>query len=692
MPAQSPLSAKPLVVCKVGGQVGDHVGDGILDVLLALRQAGADLVLVHGGGAQISSWLERLNIPVRFDQGRRVTDDQAIDVVEMVLSAQMNKAWVSALQQRGVRAAGISGRDGNLLLAQPRQEPGRDWGRVGQIERVDTALLDALLAAGHVPVISPVANDAGGRSLNINADEAAAAIAKACRAHTFLLFSDVAGVLADPSDPQSLIERLDPPAIERLRAQGVIAGGMLPKLDAALEALAAGVRRIYFVNGTDPETVRACAGALRRDGLNATFPGTCIQLDASDAAATAGQQGEGAAPGDEAWIRRGEAVIVNSYRRLPIALTDGWGSRVRSAGGRVYLDFIGGLAVNALGHGRQKLADALQRQARAMIHCTNLYWIPQQIMLAEKLCELSGMERWFFANSGAEANEAAIKCARKYGTTVKGPDAYQIIVAERSFHGRTMGALSATAQAHHQRGFGPLVPGFVSVPYNDIAAVEQAITPQTCAIMVEPIQGEGGVHVPEPGYLKALRELCDRHQLLLILDEIQTGIGRTGRWFACQHEPVRPDIMTVAKALANGVPIGAMGVAGPARDVFGPGDHASTFGGNPLATAAALTCLSILDEEQLVPRAGTLGQTIRDRIAAERPGLPAIVDVRGRGLLIGIEVAGGAPAIQAACRERGLLVNAIGDTVIRMLPSLDVPEADVDEALAILFDAIRAQG
>ncbi len=385
------------------------------------------------------------------------------------------------------------------------------------------------------------------------------------------------------------------------------------------------------------------------------------------------------------WIERSDKVIMRTYGRYPIVPVRGEGSRVWDADGKEYLDFLAGVAVNNLGHCHPRVVKALAEQAATLIHCSNYYQIPQQIELAEVLCAHSFADKVFFCNSGAEANEAAIKLARKYSRETFGnPERYGIITATDSFHGRTMATVSATGQEKVQRFFDPLLHGFTHVPFNDVAAMEAAITPQTCAVMLEPIQGEGGVNIPDAGYLLAVRELCDRHRLLLILDEVQVGIGRTGKLFAHEHFGVFPDIMTLAKALAGGAPIGAMLARDAVATSFSPGTHGSTFGGNPLVTSAALATLRVVLEEGLLNRAEEMGEYLHGELEAMGRSFPFVQDVRGIGLMIGMSLSiPGGPIVQRG-HECGLLLNVTHDTVLRFVPPLTVTKQEVNSMIGIL--------
>ena len=378
-------------------------------------------------------------------------------------------------------------------------------------------------------------------------------------------------------------------------------------------------------------------------------------------------------------------------KRHPVALVRGEGSRVWDSDGKEYLDFTGGIAVTALGHSHPKVVGTLREQAATLLHVSNLFHIPQQALLAQLLCEHSFADRVFFSNSGAEANETAIKLARKWAKEHGSSDRGDIISMRGGFHGRTLATVTATAQEKYHHGFEPLPGGFKYVAFNDLKALERAIDSRTAGVLVEPIQGEGGVIVPDDGYLPGLRKLCDEAGILLILDEIQTGMGRTGKLWAYEHSGVAPDVMTVAKALANGVPIGAtLATEGVAR-VFTPGTHGSTFGGNPLATAVGVTVFSTLLEDKLAERAGRMGKLLFPALEAIRVKHPkAVKEVRGRGLLAGLDLVPPVADAVTACRERGLLVLTAGDNTLRLAPALIVGESDIAEACGIIEASLKA--
>ncbi|MFQ5897942.1 MAG: aspartate aminotransferase family protein [Candidatus Methylomirabilia bacterium] len=380
--------------------------------------------------------------------------------------------------------------------------------------------------------------------------------------------------------------------------------------------------------------------------------------------------------------------LINVYNRYPLCLVRGEGARVWDSDGREYLDFTSGIAVLALGHCHPKIVGAMREQAATLVHASNYFHIPQQIELAKLLCDRSFAARVFFSNSGAEANEAAIKLARKYAREAGASDRFEIITMRGGFHGRTLATVTATAQEKYHHGFEPMVPGFKYVPYDDLRAVERALDSHTAAVLVEPILGEGGVVVPDDGYLPGLRKLCDEAGVLLILDEVQTGMGRTGRLWAYEHAGITPDIMTVAKALANGIPIGATLATEAVASALTPGTHGSTFGGNPFATTVGLATLITLLEEKLPERAADMGRLLLGRLEALKASCPVITQVRGRGLLTGIELSGPAGPVVAGCRERGLLILTAGDSVVRLLPPLIVDKATVERALVILAQAL----
>jgi acetylornithine aminotransferase len=381
---------------------------------------------------------------------------------------------------------------------------------------------------------------------------------------------------------------------------------------------------------------------------------------------------------------------MNTYGRQPLVLVRGEGCRLWDAQGQEYLDFVAGLAVCNLGHAHPEVARAAAAQLGQLVHVSNLYYTTPMAELAEDLVRLSFADRVFFANSGAEVNEGAIKLCRRYSREKFGEGRHRIICTENSFHGRTFGALSATGQQKFWQGFDPLLPGFIFVPFNDLDAVATAVDPSVCAVLLEPIQGEGGVCLPAPDYLAGLRKLCEDKGLLLVLDEIQTGLGRTGKLFAHEHFGVAPDVMTLAKGLANGLPMGALLAKEEVAQAFVPGTHASTFGGGPAIAAAARTVLGILSQPDFLAEVRAKGEYLRQGLLALKERFAVIQEVRGLGLMWGLPLAQEGADLVTACRQRGLLVNCTQGNIIRLLPPLVVQRQEVDAALAILTAAFEA--
>ena len=385
---------------------------------------------------------------------------------------------------------------------------------------------------------------------------------------------------------------------------------------------------------------------------------------------------------------RESAVFMMSAGRLPVTLVRGEGTRVWDEDGADYLDFVAGIASDSLGHCHPVIVDAIKSQGETLLHVSNYFYTLPQLDLADAVLEASGMSRIFFCNSGAEATEGAIKIGRKWGMTRK-EGAYEIITMEQSFHGRTLASVSATGTPRYSEPF-RRVDGFRHVPFNDIDAVRAAVGPQTAAILVEPLQGEGGVNVADPGYLAALREICDDHNLLLMLDEVQTGIGRTGKMFAWQHEDVQPDVMALAKGLGSGVPIGAI-VANERGDILEPGDHGTTFGGQPFTCAVANATVRHILAERIPEQAAAKGEALMNDLCALQDRHPTISEVRGQGLLVAIEFSTDlGPALVAACRERGLLCNVVKPNTLRLVPPLTVSDDELAEAVGIIDAALAA--
>lgn len=382
--------------------------------------------------------------------------------------------------------------------------------------------------------------------------------------------------------------------------------------------------------------------------------------------------------------------LMNTYARLPVSFERGEGAWLIDADDRRYLDTVTGIGVCSLGHAHPELTEAICDQARTLVHMGNVTRVPLQERLAERLCDLTGQDRAFFCNSGAEANECALKIARRHGHE-NGIETPEVVVAEGSFHGRTLAMLSASGSRKVQAGFEPLVKGFVRVPYGDASALESVVRHSTnvAAVLVEPIQGESGVQLPPDGYLRRLREICDEHGWLMMLDEVQTGVCKTGAWYACQHDDVLPDVLTTAKALGNGVPIGACLARDRAAELLQPGKHGSTFGGNPLACRAALTVLDVMERDGLAARAVALGDRLRSALESEVGALESVRAVRGRGLMLGIELDRPCAEIKSMGLEKSLLLNVTRERVIRLLPPLILTDSELDWLAETLITLIR---
>ncbi|MBU4316139.1 MAG: acetylornithine transaminase [Proteobacteria bacterium] len=390
-------------------------------------------------------------------------------------------------------------------------------------------------------------------------------------------------------------------------------------------------------------------------------------------------------------IEKADRVIAKTYSRFPVVMEKGLGCTLWDINGKEYTDFVAGIAVCNLGHCHPAVTEAICDQAARLLHVSNLYYTLPQVELAELLVENSFADRVFFGNSGAEANEAAIKLARKVFQDKGESRRYRIISMEKSFHGRTMATLSATGQEKIRKGFDPLLHGFDFVPFNDIQALENALNDSICAVMMEPIQGEGGIRCPDPEYLAAVRKLCDDKGILLIFDEIQTGMGRTGKLFAYEHYNMTPDIMTLAKALANGLPMGAMLAKESVAEAFGPGAHASTFGGTPIVASAAVAVMKTIRSDKILAHCRAMSAYLTEKLLALKEKHPVVVDVRGKGLLLGMKLSREGGDMVKACMERGYLINCVQGDILRFIPPLTVTEKDID-GLAACLDQVLALG
>lgn len=682
------MSAGPrTVVVKIGG-AAVAAGGGVPPVIaeiVELWQAGHRVVVVHGGGPEISEWSRRVGLAPRFVDGLRHSDPDTVAVAEMAL-ARVGKGLAGQLTAAGARAVSLGGRDAGLLQAEPlrRLDPAGqpvDLGLVGTVTAVRTEVLADLHRAGFLPVVASVAAAGDGTPLNVNADDAAAEIAAACGAECLCLVTDVPGLLVPGEDAP--LARCSADQAQRLIAAGIVTGGMRPKVEACLRAVGSGAGAAWIVDGR-------CAGALGRAIAGAPGAGTLFPGPAAAAAAVT-------RPEDGDALAADRAYVMQTYTRAPVVLARGVGSTVWDLAGRPYLDFLCGISVTNLGHCHPRVVEAIVRQAQALGHTSNLYHTLPQLELAQALCQAAFPGRVFFCNSGAEATEGALKLCRKAAwrkaQAGQHPPALEIVSFEHAFHGRTYGALAVTRG--YQEGFGPMLPAFRELPWDDPAAAEQAIGPNTAGVIVEPIQGEAGIRPASTAFLRRLRELCDRFDACLIFDEVQCGLGRAGTLFAFEQFGVRPDVLTLGKALGGGLPMGAILAAEDWASALRPGDHGSTFGGNPIVAAAALAGLRVLQEEGLAEQGRLAGERLRRLLRTGLADCAWVREVRGVGLMTGIELQGdpdlGARLV-AACRERGVLLNCTAGRVLRLMPPLTISPADLQRGAERVVEAVRAEG
>ena len=651
-------------ILKIGGNQLDD--PNFLVVLArALAAEKKPLAIVHGGGRAIAELQQRLGIKTAHVDGLRVTDAESLAVAEMVLSGKINKRVVAALLAAGLDALGLSGVDRGLLRCRQKVHPTTEIGYVGEIVEVRTEVIRDLLRDGVTPVISPISLGTDGQHYNVNADEAAGALAAALRAEQLLLLSDVPGVLQDGI----VIKHLTPTGATALIENGVVHLGMIPKVRAAISAIENGVTQARIVN---------------LQGLS-SGTGTTIASDG------AGSDSHDSSIDSDSVIAAEAKYIVPTYSRPPHVFTRGEGAYLYTAEGKRYLDFSAGIAVTALGHSDADWAAAVSQQAGTLTHVSNLYHTTPHVDLARRLVEHSFADRVFFCNSGSEANEAALKFARKCGRAIDDAgNKIGIVAFEGGFHGRTTGALAATARAQYRDPFEPLLPGVTFARFNDLSAAASAINAYTCAVIIEPVQGEGGVRPANHAFLQGLRQICDQHQALLVFDEVQCGLGRSGNLWAHQAAGVTPDIMTLAKPLAGGLPIGATLVTETVAQVLQPGDHGSTFAAGPLVCHAANVVFDRVAQPAFLESVRSKGEYILERLRAlDAEGL---LDVRGAGLLVGAEFSHSVKPLIAAAADRGLLTINAGENVLRLCPPLVVSIGQVNTAIDIITDCLTTLG
>ncbi len=668
------------VVIKYGGAAmqEEDLRDAFATDVVLLKYVGLNPVVVHGGGPDITRYMERLGMEVKFVEGVRVSDPETVEVAKMVLLGKVNADIVMRLNRHGQPAVGLSGEDGALFDIRPH-ERAEEIGMVGEIDRVDVEVLNHI-AADYIPVIASAGVDREGRSYNVNADTAAGKVAAALHAYKALFLTDVAGWLADPEDEGTL----------RSRVTVADVGAELERVERWDEAEARGVRggdrrrrRLCAHRRWPPPTLAAARAVHRRrrrdDGHAVRHLAVAIHRFAPLMAACV------RAVTVEDLRALESRYAMDTYARAPVEFVRGEGARLWDSAGKEYLDFFAGLSVHNAGHCHPRIVEAIAAQTATIAGMSNLFYSAPAIRLSQLLAESSLGGRVFLCNSGAEASECAIKLVRKRAH-LSGIERPEIVSLDGAFHGRTLGALAATPRLARDDLFGPLPRGFVSVPRDDPEALRAAVGESTAAVMIEPIQGEAGVFPIADEVLVAGREACDSVGAALVFDEVQCGMGRTGTLWAHEQLPVRPDVLTSAKALGGGLPVGAVITTPELADVLARGDHGSTFAGAPIAAAAAIAALGVIDEPKLLASVGARGEQLSSGLAA----LEGVAEVRGRGLMVGVTLADGldAAAIAARALDAGLVLNVPGERMLRLLPPLVVGPEQVERGLELLGGAL----
>ena len=642
------------VVIKYGGNAmtDETLKEQVMEDIVLLWLIGIKVVLIHGGGPEINELMNKLGKKAEFVEGLRVTDKETVDIVQMVLAGKVNKTLVNMLESKGGKAMGISGMDGSLIEASVKDER---LGYVGKITNINIQPITDILEKGYIPVVSTLGCDKDGNTYNINGDTAAAYIAGALEAERLIMMTDIAGVLRDKDDPSSLIPEISIYEAEKLFSSGVISGGMIPKVDCCITALKKGVKNVVIMDGRISHSI--LMELLTDEGAGTMFTDKKeITVKETD-----------------------KKYIAGTYNRFPIVLSHGKGSRIWDENEKEYIDLTSGIGVTSFGIADDEWQSAVSAQASKLQHTSNLYYTEPCAVLASKLCLKTGMSKVFFSNSGAEANECAIKAARKYAAKKNGDDCYTIVTLKNGFHGRTLTTLAATGQEHYHEQFQPLTPGFVSIDTDDIHQLEEiAASTKIAAIMVECIQGEGGVNVLKDSFVKEIAEYAAKNDIILIADEVQTGNGRTGKLYSYMNYGIMPDILTTAKGLAGGLPLGATLLGEKVKDIFEYGDHGSTFGGNPVCCAAAVSILDRINEN-LLKDVCEKSQFLFDTFSSAE-GIEA---VSGMGLMIGIKTKKPASEIVSKCMEKGVLCLTAKDKV-RLLPALNIPMNDLTKAAQII--------
>lgn len=642
------------IVIKYGGNamIDEELKQQVMQDIVLLWTIGVKVVLVHGGGPEINELMDKLGKKSEFVDGLRVTDKETVDIVQMVLAGKVNKSLVNLLQLKGGKAIGLSGMDGKLIEATVKDER---LGYVGEITKINIHSVEDIIEKGYIPVVSTLGCDGEGNIFNINGDTAAAYIAGALDAERLIMMTDVAGVLKDKDDISSLIPEISITEAQELFNDGTISGGMIPKVKCCIEALKRGVKNVVVMDGTVPHSI--LMELLTNEGAGTMFTEkremTVKEKDTN--------------------------YIAGTYKRFPVVLSHGKGSKVWDENGKEYIDMGSGIGVTSFGIADDDWVSSVTKQASALQHTSNLYYTEPCAVLAEKLCKKTDMSKVFFSNSGAEANECAIKAARKYAADTKGADHYTIVTLKNGFHGRTLTTLAATGQEHYHELYQPLTPGFESIDVENIFELEAIGSRfKIAGIMIECIQGEGGVNDLKKSFVNEAAEYAQRHDIVLICDEVQSGNGRTGKLYSYMNYGIKPDIITTAKGLAGGLPLGATILGEKVKDVFGYGDHGSTFGGNPVCCAAANSILDRIDED-LLEEVNIKSKYIFDAFS----GAVGVESVSGMGLMVGIKTVKPACEVVDKCIERGVLCLTAKDKV-RLLPALNIPMQELKRAVEII--------
>ncbi len=664
------------ILIKYGGNAmtdNESKRNFIMDVC-RLYELGVIPVIVHGGGPYIAKLLEEAGVEAEFVGGHRKTDERAVEYVEMALSSKVNKEIVKLINFHGGKAVGVSGKDGKLAVAQKRTHieaidgiiKRYDLGQVGDVQVVDPRIVDVLKNNGYIPVIAPVCSGEDLKDYNVNADMFAGHLAGALKAGYYVVLTDVDGLRRDKDDPETLIEKMDAEQAKN-EIGGIIQGGMIPKIESILIALSKGAGSAHIINGmAEHEILR-----LLLTGDNA---GTEIFK---------GKDFVGIMDNAQKLEKENHFQF---YKRYPITLVEGGGTRVKDSAGKEYIDALAGIAVNSAGHCHPKVVQAIQEQAAKLIHITNLYYNEPQSNLALLLTQISGMDRVFFTNSGGEAVEGALKLARRYAFK-KGREG-SVVSLEGCFHGRTL-ATTAMGKEKYKEGFKPMPGGMITIPFNDIDAFRSVVETDVIAMIIEPVQGEGGIRPVDADFLNEVAQTCKEKDILLIFDEIQCGMGRTGKMFAFEYYDVKPDILTLAKALGGGFPIGAVLAGEEVSKAFDYGIHGTTFGGNPLACAAAYAAVNAIIAENMPEQAREKGVYLFKKLNEAARKMDAIKEVRGFGLMVGVDLKFKGADVVNKMMDKGVLANCTEETVIRLVPPLIISKEELDRVFDVLIESIK---